>query len=246
MLKNKNTGWLVLFLFLCCCEVRAERTAGFCGLREEANGKEVLELFAGVNFSPLPNSDRIYRVWIDLWVPTRLLYDGIRFQVKTKLYDQNRKPAAKVMVDFNPLRILEESDSLTHVVVAGFIERACAHPDFIPEVELSKLMENAGDNERFESFQPFLEKFGFRERKETPAYTSYLITQPNFTRQKLEPRLLLVFYKHELIAIFHTGIVRVKRYDSIEMGKQYKMIYNSRFSDHNKREMVEIYKRQLD
>jgi hypothetical protein len=55
----------------------------------------------------------------------------------------------------------------------------------------------------------------------------------------------MVFYKEELIAIFHTRPIKVKQYDSIEMGSEYKMIYNSKFSEHTKSEMVEIYRKKL-
>lgn len=226
--------------------LRAEQTAGFCQLSEEEKGKEVLEIYAAVNFYTQPASGQKLHIWIDLLVPTRLLYDGIRLQRRTRLYDFDRKSAAKVLNEFNPLKILEERDSMTHVVIAGFIDKACAHPDFFPEYELSKLLEGATDNARLDYFQAFLEKFQFTPRKESLAYTSWLLPQPDFVRQRMEPRLLMVFYQHELIAIFHTGTVVVKRYDSIEMGKQYKMIYNSKFSDHSKKEMVELYRRQLE
>lgn len=226
--------------------LRAEQTAGFCQLSEEEKGTEVLEIFAGVNFFTQPTTVQKLHIWIDLLVPTRLLYDGIRLQRKTRLYDFSRKPAAKVLNEFNPLKILEERDSLTHVVIAGFIDKACAHPDFFPEAELSRLLEGATDNARLEYFQAFLDKYQFSPRRENQAYTSWLLPQPDFVRQRMEPRLLMVFYQRELIAIFHTGTVQVKRYDSIEMGKQYKMIYNAKFSDHSKKEMVERYRRQLE
>jgi hypothetical protein len=111
---------------------------------------------------------------------------------------------------------------------------------------LGKLLEKAVNNEMRSFFQDFLDKYQFSKTKENSYYTSYLLVEPNFANQTLVPRLLMVFYKEELIAIFHTRNLFVKRYDSIEMGSQYKMIYNSKFSEHTKMEMVDIYKNKLN
>ena len=113
------------------------------------------------------------------------------------------------------------------------------------EIELSNLLDKAENNERFSFFENFINKYDFKKTIEDNNYSSYLIQEPEFVQQILVPRLLLVFYKTELIAIFHTQALRVKKYDSIEMGSQYKMIYNSKFSEHTKQEMVLIYKSKL-
>lgn len=226
--------------------IKAERTSGYCSLTEEEKGKEVLALFPQVNFyckeiSPLRN-----RVWIEAWVRSVDLYDGIRLKEKTKVYTQELKLIGKVTVAFNPLKLLEIKDSMIHLVIAGFLEKSCSDQTFICENELSLLLDRATNNERKIFFDAFLKKYEFKETQENSEYTSYLLVQPEFTKQLLEPRILMVFYKSELIAIFHTNELRVKKYDSIEMGSQYKMIYNSKFSEHTKMQMVEIYKRKLE
>jgi hypothetical protein len=144
------------------------------------------------------------------------------------------------------MKLLEERDSMTHIIIGGYLEKNCIDQKSIAENDLSLLLEKAENNEKLAYFEEFLKKFPFTQTIENNQYSSYLLTQPDFVKQSLYPRLLLVFYKNELIAIFHTQKVRVKRYDSIEMGSQYKMIYNSKFSEHTKKEMVEIYKKKIN
>jgi hypothetical protein len=223
----------------------AERTSGFCSLSEEEKGREVLALFPGTEFMCLPVSSIKNRVWIDAWVPSRNLYDGLRLMVKSKIYNQENKAIGKVNFSFNPMQILEEKDSLTHIIISGYMPKGCTDMNYVAEIELSNLLDKAENNERFPFFENFVAKYQFTKTAESNHYTSYLLKEPEFVQQILVPRLLLVFYKTELIAIFHTQPVRVKKYDSIEMGSQYKMIYNSKFSEHTKQEMVSIYKSKL-
>jgi hypothetical protein len=223
----------------------AERTSGFCSLSEEEKGREVLALFPGTEFMCLPVSTIKNRVWIDAWVPSRNLYEGLRLMVKSKIYNQENKAIGKVNLSFNPMQILEVKDSLTHIIIGGYLPKGCTDYTAVPEIELSNLLDKAENNERFPFFETFINKYQFTETIENNNYTSYLIQEPEFVQQILTPRILMVFYKTELIAIFHTQAIRVKKYDSIEMGSQYKMIYNSKFSEHTKQEMVSIYKSKL-
>jgi hypothetical protein len=246
LLKSSFLTFLLGLFFIGLNQVHAERTSGYCSLTEEEKGKEVLSLYPGVEFYSMPIPEQKLRVWIDAWVITTDLYDGLRLMEKTKLYNQDGKLLGKVTLSFNPMKLLEEKDTLTHLVISGYIVKGCSDSRFIAEDDLSKLLDLAQSNEKLSYFKPFLEKYKFIETQESNQYTSYLLVQPNFTQQVLQPRLLLVFYQGELIAIFHTKDVRVKKYDSIEMGSQYKMIYNSKFSEHTKKEMVEIYKNKLN
>ncbi|MCG9879283.1 MAG: hypothetical protein MH472_01660 [Bacteroidia bacterium] len=214
-------------------------------MSEEEQGREVLSLFPGTEFLCQSKSPIRNKVWIEAWVPTRLLYDGLRLTEKTKLYNQERKAIGKVSYSFNPMQLLEVSDSLTHIIISGYMPKGCTDLRHVPEIELSNLLDKAENNERIKFFEAFLQKYSFVKTIENNDYTSYLIKEPEFVQQILVPRILMVFYKTELIAIFHTQEVRVKKYDSIEMGSQYKMIYNSKFSEHTKQEMVAIYKSKL-
>lgn len=214
-------------------------------MSEEEKGREVLQLNPYTYFLCNEVSPIRVQIWLDAWVRTTDLYDGIRLPLKTKVYNKDRKIMGRVVQDFNPLKIMEETDSMTHLVISGYLEKSCLDNTFNPEEELSRILDKAQNNERIETFKPYMMRYGLTMAHESPLYTSFLMVQPDFVRQTMEPRLLIVFYRNELIAIFHTRPVKVKRYDSIEMGKQYKMIYNSKFSEHTKREMVEIYKRKL-
>ncbi len=214
-------------------------------MSEEEKGKEVLSLYPRVFFHCIGASPLRNRIWIDAWIKTSELYDGIMLQPKAKIYNQERKPIGKVVTGFNPLKILELKDSLTHIVIAGYLEKSCTDNTFIAEEALGNLLDEASENEKYTYFESFIKKYELNQTIESNEYTSYLLVQPNFTQQILEPRLLMVFYRNELIAIFYTRELRVKRYDSIEMGTQYKMIYNSKFSEHTKQEMVGIYKKKL-
>ncbi len=245
MLRNKS---LLLFIicFLLTGLTYAERSSGFCSVAEDEKGVEVLYIQPGTEFMCIEWNSIRNRIWIDAWVQTEKLYDGLRLTEKTKIYDASLKMIGKVSVSFNPMKLLEERDSMTHIIIGGYLEKNCIDQKSIAENDLSLLLEKAENNEKLAYFEEFLKKFPFTQTIENNQYSSYLLTQPDFVKQSLYPRLLLVFYKNELIAIFHTQKVRVKRYDSIEMGSQYKMIYNSKFSEHTKKEMVEIYKKKIN
>ncbi len=244
MRKNK----IFFLFFLLSVQVNflfAERSAGICNMKEELDGNEVLELAAGVDFYSIPYGKSYQHIWIDAWVRTRSLYDGIRLNIKTKIYNEKLKPIGKVLQSFNPMKLLEERDSMTHIQISGFLENASIDNDFIPENDLSNLLLKATPNARLEYFELFLLKYNFSKWIEDNKYVSFSINEPDFVRQNLKPRILMIFYKKELIAIFHTRTIKVKLYDSIEMGSEYKMIYNSKFTEHTKNEMVTIYKKKL-
>lgn len=245
MQKNK----FILFLFIFCVQATllfADRTGGNCSIKEEKDGPDVLELVSGVEFYSVAEGKSMQKIWVDCWVQTRFLYDGIRLKIKAKVYNKQLKVIGKAVQSFNPLKLLEERDSMTHIVVSGFMENACTDKDFIAETDLSALLLKASNNARLKYFESFIEKYSCIKKTEDKKYTSYLINEPNFVKQTLNPRILMIFYNDELIAIFHTRPVAVKLYDSIEMGSEYKMIYNSKFTEHVKNEMVGIYKKKLD
>ena len=226
--------------------LKAERTGGNCYLKEEVNGAEVLELSTGIDFFSVNEGKNAQKVWIDCWVKTKNLFDGIRLTEKAKIYNANYKMIAKVLQSFNPMQLLEIKDSMQHILLSGIIDNSCIDKDFVPETDLSNLLLKISENEKIEYFEKFLDKFSFQKQIENNKYTSFSIYEPNFTTQTLHPRILMIFYNNELIAIFHTRKVDVKLYDSIEMGSEYKMIYNSKFTEHTKNEMVAIYKKKFN
>jgi len=244
-LQKNKTIFSLLIALLFSEAIWAERSSGYCSVSEEEKGREVLYIYPGTEFMCLESSAMRFRIWIDVWVQTERLYDGLRLTEKTKIYDEGGKLLGKISASFNPMKLLGQRDTMTHIVISGYLEKNCIDQKYVPEIDLSLLLDKAENNEKYEFFESFLEKYEFKETIENNLYKSFLLEQPNFVSQGLCPRLLMVFFKNELIAIFHTQNVRVKRYDSIEMGSQYKMIYNAKFSEHTKKEMVEIYKNKI-
>jgi hypothetical protein len=226
-------------------ETFAERTSGHCSISDEEKGRPVLSLLPGVTFYTAAPGQIKVKIWLEAFVKTADLYDEIRCMPGTKIFDRNRKLIGRVTEAFNPMQSFDPIDSLTPVIIWGYLEKSCLDNTFLPEEELSKILMKAGVNEKLETFLPYLQKFGLTQQSEEGEYTSYLLQEPEFTKQILVPRILMVFYKGELIAIFHTRSIQVKQYDSIEMGKQYKMIYNSKFSEHTKSEMVNIFRKKI-
>ncbi len=245
MRKNKCI-FLLLLLIWNAGSLFADRTGGMCYVKDEKDGPDVLELASGVEFYSVADGKIFQKIWVDCWVPTRLLFDGIRLQTKTRLYTNERKVMGKVLQTSNPMKFLEVKDSLTHIQVSGFMENACIDKNFVAETDLDALLLKATENARLEYFAGFIEKYGFIKNTEDKQYTSYIIYEPDFVTQTLLPRILMIFFKDELIAIFHTRPVSVKIYDSVEVASEYKMIYNSKFTEHTKSEMVNIYKKKLE
>jgi hypothetical protein len=226
-------------------QLYAERSSGHCSMSFEPNGKIVFSMLPKTVFFAEPKGQLKTRIWIEAYVKPSDLYDGIRIKTNTKIYDRNRRLMGRVTDAFNPMQLFEQIDSLIPINISGYIENACIDNSFIPENDLSNLLLAAGNNEKLSTFLPVLDKYQFKFTQENESYSSYLLVQPEFVTQSFEPRVLMVFYKEELIAIFHTRPIKVKQYDSIEMGSEYKMIYNSKFSEHTKSEMVEIYRKKL-
>jgi len=187
-LQKNNYLLFSLFLILGFTQgTKAERSSGFCSLTEEEKGKEILALYPQVNFyckevSPLRN-----KIWIDAWVKTNDLYDGIRLKDKSKVYDENLRVIGKVSIAFNPMKIMETKDTMIHLVLVGYLEKSCSDPSYICEKELSILLDKAANNEKKSFFEAFLKKYQVLETKENNEYTSYLLVQPNFIKQLLEP-----------------------------------------------------------
>lgn len=224
----------------------AERSSGHCSMSFEPNGRTVFSMLPKTIFFAESKGSIKTRIWLEAFVKPSDLYDGNRLITNAKIYDRNRRLIGRVTDAFNPLQRFEQIDSLVPIIICGYIENACIDNSFIPENDLSNLLLAAGNNEKLPTFLPFIDKYQLKFTQENENYTSYLLVQPEFVTQSFEPRVLMVFYKEELIAIFHTRPIKVKQYDSIEMGSEYKMIYNSKFSEHTKSEMVEIYRKKIN
>jgi hypothetical protein len=226
--------------------VRAEQTAGFCYAKDVPDGKPQLELQPYVYFECKPDVKRWTHILLRAWVKKKQVYEGIQLMPKAKLFDESWRLIGKVLLPLNPMKTIAENDSAFYVAITAYIEDGCIDPASVPEQELSAILLAVSSNAKLDTFRSHLNKFHYQQITENNRYTSYLLTEPEFVTQTERPRILMIFYESELIAVFHTRPVSVKLYDSIEMGSEYKMIYNSKFSEHTKEEMMKIYKDKIE
>lgn len=245
MLKSKFI-WLCFLALWWLNPLRAETTYGWCYLQDQPNGSNIAELEGDVYLMTMPDIPNFMRVLITCWVYQKDFYDDLRIQKKVKLYNHLGKKIGVTVTDFNPFVFVAENDSVKQIQIAGYLSTSSINPQSVPENDLSSLLLKADINARFEYFEKHIQGFNYQYSEETNGYESYTIYEPDFVKQVLNPRVLMVFFKKELIAVFHTRSIKVKYYDSIEMGNAYKMIYNSKFTEHTKTQMMQIYKQKLN
>jgi len=245
--RNSYYHFLLIFAFLFVCQkANAERNPGHCSLKDAVNGRNFLELNPNTYFESVDVNASWARVAVKAWVKKWNMYEDVQIYRNAKLRDSSGKVLATASIDFTPTKSIYENDSQVYVMIYGYIEKDCIDALSIPELELSKILLQTQKNAKIDTFQLFLNHFGFKKFYEENDYVSYLITEPDFISQSETPRILMVFYKNELIAIFHTRSIKVKIYDSIEMGKQYKLIFNSKFTEHTKNQMLKIFRSKLE
>jgi len=226
--------------------LKAETTYGICYLQEEPDGKNIAEIDAGVYVMAAPHNNIYSRVLLECWIYKKDLYEDLRINSKVKLYGVNGKKIGKTTTDFNPFKFIQDNDSIVLIQIAAYLQNASINPQSVPEIDLTNLLLNVSVNAKLNFFRQHIKNFNYQFTQETNDYTSYVIYEPDFAKQVLNPRILMVFFKEELIAVFYTRFIKVKHYDSIEMGNDYKMIYNSKFTEHTKTQMMSIYKQKLN
>jgi len=249
LLNNRNSyySFLLLFaLFFVFQKANAERNPGHCSLKDAVNGRGFLDLNPNTNFESVDVNASWARVAVKAWVNKANMYEDVQIYRNAKLRDSAGKVLAIASIDFTPTKSISENDSQVYVMIYGYLEKDCIDLQSIPELELSKILLQIQKNAKIDIFQVFLNRFGFKNFYEENDYVSYLITEPDFISQSETPRILMVFFKNELIAIFHTRSIKVKIYDSIEMGKQYKLIFNSKFTEHTKNQMLKIFRSKVE
>jgi len=233
---------LVLFFLLATLVVRAEYSGGIAQLRAEPDGEAVLEIKSGTAFIAHPFNARLSRVWLELWVKKDGQYDEIQLKRGAVLYDANGKKVGRVIRPFNPIQEFPHNDTLVKIWIDAYLEHASIDIISVAEAELQKLLMVALPNSRQEFFQSFLDTFKLQEMPEQGDYKSFLLNDFDFQKREFRPRLLLIFYRNELIAVFHHRPLKAKVYDSIETGGAFGMIYNSKFSENSKATLMQIYK----
>lgn len=222
--------------------MHAEYAGGIAQLRAEPEGEQVLEIKSGTSFIAHPFNSRLSRVWLELWVKKESQYDEIQLKKGAVLFDKDGKKSGKVIRPFNPIQEFPENDTLVKIWIEAYLENSSIDLVSVAELELQKLLMLAGPNTKQEFFQSFLDTFKLREMPEQGDYKSFLLEDFDFLKREFKPRLLLIFFKDELIAVFHHRPLKAKVYDSIETGGSFGMIYNSKFSENSKATLMRIYK----
>jgi hypothetical protein len=238
---NFQIGCVFVFI-LTSSWAKAEATYGYCNVKESRNGKDLYQLYGNTWFDCKPIDANFQQILLRVWVKKAYVYDDQQILAKAKLYNEQGKNIGMVLCDFTPYKFVEEIDTAYIFELTGVVSQACINPSSIPEIDLNKILAVAKQNALIDTFNLHFQKFGYQKNDSLQKYQSYIIFEPNFILQKKEPRILIVFYKNELIAIFYSRNVVAKLYDSIEMGKEYKLIYNSKFTENTKAEMIQIFK----
>jgi len=246
---NKNVialwcSYVFIFMHLVII-VNAETTYGYCSVRESKIGKDIFQLLGNTYFDCKPINQNFQQILLRVWVKKAWVYDDQQILTKAKLYNSQGKHIGNVIQDFTPYKFIAELDTAYVFDLTGVISQACINPSSVPEIDLNKILAVAQQNAKLDTFRIHLEKFNYEVEDSSQKYLSFIINEPNFVLQKKEPRIIIIFYKNELIAIFYSRSVTAKLYDSIEMGKEFKLIYNSKFTENTKSEMVAIFKKRM-
>jgi hypothetical protein len=245
--KVKCKFYILIISFFCFINcLTAETTYGYCSVKESRSGKDLYQIFGNTYFESKPIDLNFHEILLEVYVHKNFVYDDQQILAKAKLYNINGKIIGVALVDFTPFKYVTENDSMIHFQLSGFLSSACINPSSVPEIDLNKILSFAKQNAGIELFNEYLSKFNFQKDDTDSIYQSYIIFEPNFLLQKKDPRILIIFYRYELIAIFYSRSVIAKLYDSIEMGKEYKLIYNSKFTENTKSEMIQIFKKKMN
>lgn len=241
----KNNATLILFLLLWVLQLKAERTAGIAVLLDERENLNLVELQANVFFYSHAFTAKYEKVFIECVVSNKQLMDGLSLKKNTRLFDLKFKKMGKTLADFVPHRVFPFNDTSSVIGLVALIDKASIDIESVPERVLSEMMQKANTNVQMDFFHQYFQRFEFVQQDSVLGYVPYVFQQFNFEKYALEPRLMLVFLHNELIAIFHTRALQVPLYDAHEESLGFGMIYNSKFSEHDKTTLMEVYKSGL-
>ncbi|MES2728136.1 MAG: hypothetical protein V4643_13600 [Bacteroidota bacterium] len=236
---------LFAFIILANGSVKAENTYGYCNIKDKKGGTDIFTLFGNTAFNCVPVDQNWQQVLVKVLVLKQKVYDDQQILSQAKLFNENRKQIGLSLIDFTPYKFIAELDSYYVFELSGLMQQACINTNSIPELDVNKILSTAKQNAEFELFEKHLKAFNYTSVDSNGKYQSFVLNEYNFTKHTYSPRILIVFYKNELIAIFYSREIIAKLYDSIEMGSQYKLIYNSKFTENTKTEMMDIYKKQM-
>jgi hypothetical protein len=222
--------------------LKAEWTGGNAILYAVNEQNALVELQNQVFFYSHPFNQRLEKVFIQFVVSNKNLIDGLTLKAKAKLYNHQFKKIGKTIEELSPYQVVFFNDTSSLVSIIALIDKASIDPMSVPETSLISLMKKASQNTKSEFFSQFLKQFNLVRQDTVQDYVPFVFKQYSFEKHQFVPRLMMVFLHNELIAIFHTRALSVPLYDASEVGLDFGMIYNSKFNEHDKSTLMEIYK----
>ncbi len=238
---QRSKLFLLSFFLGLFAQIRAEETGGIATLYAENDLSNLVEVQVHTPFFSHPYSARFEKVLMYCIVQKKQLIDELAVKQNAKLFDLNGKKIGKCLQEFVPLNVFSFNDTCSKIAIVALIDKASIDPKSIPELGLTALMKQAKLNEQFDFFKPFMKQFDFEQQDTCMGYLAVVLKQFNFNEQRFEIRLMLFFLHHELIAIFHKRPLQIPLFDATEESLDFGMIYNSKFSEHDKSKLMEVY-----
>ncbi len=239
MLKNKLILACIACLFF--CQLKAEKTAGIATLYAEADLSNLLELQTNTSFYSHPFSPRHEKVLLVCIVKNKQLVDGLTLKKNTLLFDFSFRKIGKSLQELIPLNGMAFNDSCTKIFIVALIDKAAIDPLSVPELALTNMMKFARNNEKVNFFEKYFKEFGFEQQDTCLGYVPFVTKQYDFIQNCFTIRLQLVFLHQELIAIFYKRPLSIPVYDAKEYSSEFGMIYNAKFSEHDKLNLMEVF-----
>lgn len=222
-------------------QIRAEETGGIATLYAEHDLSNLVEVQAHTPFFSHPYSARFEKILMYCIVQKKQLIDELAVKQNAKLFNLNGKKIGKCLKEFVPLSVFSFNDTCSKIAIVALIDKAAIDPISVPELALASLMKKAKSNEQFSFFKPYLNAYNFDQLDTCLGYLPYVIQQYDFDHKQFATRLMLVFVHQELIAIFHKRPLQIPLFDATEESLGFGMIYNSKFSEHDKSKLMEVY-----
>ncbi|MDH4163881.1 MAG: hypothetical protein OEW15_14515 [Nitrospirota bacterium] len=236
--RNRRSISQIIFLLLVLTSLFqasyafAEIVKGPANLREKPEGKILLTLNDGAVIDLLPPYIT-ERTWHPLglvaYVEKTAFINIVKNpQVKADsiLYDINGVVVGKTIDQFKVGWDIGEKNSRIGVVIEHvFINTGNIKPDSIPEYELIKFLDRDGPIQK-STLQGFLNKYKFEKnpRLKDGQIEEYFILESWIEDLSPMPRLLLIFYKNNLVKVIHRNLVTSKKYVSQELFRNMKVM----------------------
>lgn len=233
-------------MLLAFSQSNAESVTGYCRLKAEKFGQDFLELQPICVFETAEESGNWCKALIRLYVKSKDVYQDEQINANVRLYDSKSKKCARTITSHTPISLISINDTLMLATISGYIEKSCINSQSIPEKDLSNILLKGSGNAPFRIFENHLKQFDYTKIYTDSNYESWVIKEPDLQTRQEKPRILIVFYKHELISVFYTRAISIKHYDCVEYGSRYKLIYNTRFNEEARLKMLKLFRLRME